>query len=92
MLLTAIYNLRVYVGEFSGLWKTTYGMTVLAKMLLLYFLLLLGALNRYLSLPLLEHVAGGRFAGKGLVVRLIDRVLAGVRGHISLSSYPSSGA
>jgi putative copper export protein len=84
VLLTAVYNLRMYVGEFAGLWKTTYGLTVLAKMLILYILLLLGALNRYLSLPLLEHVAGGRFEGRGPILQLINRVLAGVRGHISL--------
>jgi putative copper export protein len=84
VLLTAVYNLRMYVGEFPNLWKTTYGLTVLAKMVLLYVLLLLGALNRYLSLPLLEHVAGGRFEGRGLILQLINRVLAGVRGHISL--------
>ena len=84
VLLTAVYNLRMYVGEFANLWKTTYGLIVLAKMLLLYFLLLLGALNRYLSLPLLEHVVGGRFEGRSLKLQLINRVLAGVRDHASL--------
>jgi putative copper export protein len=82
VLVTAIYNMRVYVGEFSNLWTTTYGLTVLAKMLILYFLLLIGALNRYLSLPLLEHAAGGRFVGRGIATLIIDRILAQARGHI----------
>jgi putative copper export protein len=84
LLLTAAYNMKIYVGDFESLWKTTYGLTVMAKMLLLYVLLLTGALNRWLSLPLLEHVAGGRFEGSGPIMRLIDWVLAGVRGAASL--------
>lgn len=83
VLITAIYNMRVYVGESGNLWKTPYGLTVVAKMLLLYFLLLIGALNRYLSLPLLEHASGGRFVGRGIVTLIIDRILAAARGHIS---------
>lgn len=88
IVLTALYNARTYVGDFSALWKTTYGLTVIAKMVLLYFLILLGAFNRYVSVPLLQHVAGSRIEGPGLIAHIagtaFDRARGYISGHIAL--------
>ncbi len=83
LLLAALYNVRVYVGEFKALWTTGYGLTVVAKMILLYFLLLIGAFNRYVSLPFLLHVAGGRLEPPGAVGRVIGLLLDRFRQHLT---------
>lgn len=83
LLLTALYNARTYVGSFEALWKTRYGLIVLAKMLLLYFLLLLGAFNRYMSVPLLGHAAGLRLEGPGLIGHVAVRAFDSLRGYLS---------
>jgi putative copper export protein len=70
--LSALYNLWYYVRFLDALWKTPYGRTVIAKIVLFGFLLGLGAFNRYISIPLLKERAGipvdktdilGRLAG-----------------------------
>lgn len=83
IVLTAVYNARTYVGDFSALWKAPYGLTVVAKMVLLYFLILLGGFNRYVSVPLLQHVAGSRIEGPGLIAHIAGTAFDRVRGYIS---------
>jgi putative copper export protein len=58
VLLTAIYNAWLEVGTFRAVWETSYGWTLLAKLLLVCPLLVLGASNRYLSVPRLQWWAG----------------------------------
>lgn len=88
IVLTAVYNALTYVADFSLLWKTTYGLTVFAKMVLLYFLILLGGVNRYVSVPLLQHVAGSRIEGPGLIAHIagtgFDRLRGYISGHIAV--------
>ena len=84
LLLTAVYNLRVNVGEFKALWSTSYGLTVMAKIFLLYLLILTGAFNRYVSVPLLLHVAGGRLEPPGPVGRFIGILLDNFRRHLTV--------
>ena len=50
-----------------GLWATPYGKTLLAKLLLVCLVLLLGAVNHYLYVPLLQQRAGRRVAGGWLL-------------------------
>jgi putative copper export protein len=69
---SALVNLWYYVKFLDALWKTPYGRTVIAKIVLFGFLVGLGAFNRYVSIPLLKERAGipvdkpdilGRLAG-----------------------------
>ena len=57
--ITAIYNAWSYVGSFGPAWKSPYGLTVLAKIVIFFLLVLLGAFNRYVSVPLLHGMGRG---------------------------------
>jgi putative copper export protein len=63
VLLTGVANARVQVGTVRALWATSYGRTLLAKLLLVGLVLLLGAVNHYLYVPLLQQWAGRRVVG-----------------------------
>jgi putative copper resistance protein D len=58
VVLTACYNVLVYVGSVQALMHTSYGLTVATKAVLLFLLLLLAAYNRYISVPGLSQLAG----------------------------------
>ncbi len=58
VLLTGIFNAWIQVERFRALWETPYGRTLIAKLLLVLPLLILGALNHYISVPLLQGWAG----------------------------------
>jgi putative copper export protein len=58
VLLTGMYNTWFELRSFQALWETPYGQTLIAKLLLLLVLIMLGASNRYISVPLLEQWAG----------------------------------
>jgi putative copper export protein len=58
VLATGIYNAWLQVGSVGALWRTSYGRTLLVKLLLVVLVLALGAANRYLSVPLLQRWAG----------------------------------
>src|SRR5262249_34891691 len=58
VLLTGVANAWVQVGTVQALWATPYGRTLLAKLLLVGLVLLLGAVNHYLYVPLLQQWAG----------------------------------
>ena len=67
VLLTGFANAWVQVGTVRALWATLYGRTVLVKFLLVCLVLLLGAVNHYLYVPLLQQGAGRHVAGGGLL-------------------------
>ncbi len=74
--ITAIYNAWSYVGSFGPAWKSPYGMTVLAKIVIFLLLVLLGAFNRYISVPLLIEWGGSSFPGLGMIDRFTNRFLS----------------
>lgn len=82
VLLTALFNIKIYAGSFEALWNTAYGLTMLAKIILLYFLLLVGAFNRYVAVPMLQHVSGTRVDGPGLLGRVIGALFVGIRDYL----------
>jgi len=67
VLLTGFANAWVQVGTVRALWATPYGRTLLAKLLLVYSILLLGAVNHYIYVPLLQQWASRRVAGGWLL-------------------------
>lgn len=73
VIITAIYNYLVYVGSFEALLMTPYGLTVIAKIVLLFILVNLGGFNRYVSVPLLQEWAGASAEGRGTITRIVLR-------------------
>jgi putative copper export protein len=71
--LTALYNAWLNVGSFEALWKLPYGWTVLVKICLLVVLLQLGAVNRYINVPLLQQWAGIPLQKQGFLDRTAVR-------------------
>jgi putative copper resistance protein D len=76
---TSLYNAWSYVGSFAALLKSAYGLTVLAKIILLFFLIQFGAFNRYVSVPLLRERAGMSPARRGVIDRFAHKLLSPVR-------------
>jgi hypothetical protein len=62
------------VGTFRALWATPYGQALLVKLFRVFPLLALGALNRYLSVPLLQ-----RWAGRPVPRRRLLHILLAIR-------------
>ena len=75
---TAVYNAWVYIGSAEAAVKSFYGWTVIVKTVLSLLLLLLGAFNRYVSVPGILETAGSPAGKQGAVSRLIKRVLGSV--------------
>ena len=71
--ITALYNFVVYVGSFEALVMTPYGLTIIAKIILLFILVNFGAFNRYVSVPLLQEWAGASPEGRGTITRILLR-------------------
>ncbi|MDA8241702.1 MAG: CopD family protein [Nitrospiraceae bacterium] len=71
--ITAIYNGFSYVGSFEALWKSTFGLIVIAKTGLFLLLVNFGAFNRYVSVPLLQEWAGTSAEGRGVITRIAIR-------------------
>jgi putative copper export protein len=69
---TATYNAWLQVGSFHALWETPYGQLVIVKILLLFALVILGASNRFISVPLLQQLTGCALSGKGSLHRLLS--------------------
>ena len=59
VILSGVYNAWLEVGSFGALWETSYGRALIVKLLLLLVLIILGAFNRYISVPLIRWSAGG---------------------------------
>ena len=74
--LTALYNSWSYVGSFGAFWQSTYGWTAVAKVVLFSALIVLGAFNRYISVPLLLEWGGSSRAGRGMVTRLASHLFS----------------
>jgi putative copper resistance protein D len=55
VLITATYNVWIQVGSFRAIWQTSYGRIIIAKILLLFTLVILGASNRYIRIPLFHN-------------------------------------
>jgi putative copper export protein len=55
VLLTGLYNGWLQVGTIGGMWAAPYGRTLLVKLLLVIPLLVLGATNHFISVPLLQR-------------------------------------
>jgi putative copper export protein len=83
ILITAVYNGWVRVGSLHALWETTYGQMVIAKILLLLALIILGASNRYISIPLLHYWAGGSVSERGPIHRRLSVPYLNQFGHKS---------
>lgn len=74
--LSALYNLWYYVRIAEALWKTPYGLTVIAKIILFFVLINLGAFNRYVNVPLLREWAGGGAESRTLIGRIVLKFFA----------------
>src|SRR5215813_10059300 len=70
VLLTGVANARVQVGTVRALWATPYGRTLLAKLGLVGLVVLLGAVNHYRYVPLLQQWAG-RCVGGGWLLHVV---------------------
>ncbi len=73
VLVSGIYNAWQQVGTVQALGTTPYGRMLLAKLLLVLPLLILGALNHYLGVPLLQQWAGRPLARQRLLHALVMR-------------------
>src|SRR5262249_13519089 len=73
VLVTGLYNAWQRVGTVQALVTTAYGRILLTKLLLVLPLLTLGALNHYLSVPLLQQWAGHLRARQGVLHALVMR-------------------
>ena len=65
--LTAVYNAVTQVGSVDALLEAPYGRIIIVKSFLLFFLLNLGAFNRYAVLPLLRKWEGSLVVEQGIV-------------------------
>ena len=73
VLVTGLYNAWLRVGTVQALGNTAYGRTLLVKLLLVLPLLTLGALNHYLSVPLLQQWVGRSLTRQGVLHALVMR-------------------
>jgi hypothetical protein len=74
VVLTAFYNALVYVGSVEPLVRTSYGLTVSAKLVLLFLLLLLAAYNRYVSVPTLGKLVGIDSVKSNFLSHLVTKI------------------
>lgn len=75
LLVAGLFNAWLQVGSLPSLITTSYGLTLLAKLFLVWLVLALAAVNRYYFLPLIRDPAEAR---DRLLVKTIGR-LGGVR-------------
>ncbi|HSS45925.1 MAG TPA: CopD family protein [Burkholderiales bacterium] len=86
ILLTGLYNTWFEVRTLSALWTTSYGNILSIKLLLVLALIILGASNRYISVPLLERRAGYPQTGNGLFKWFTLRYLSHPQGNMDETS------
>lgn len=79
VLLTGAYNFWIEVRTFSALWTTPYGNILCIKLLLVLVLIILGASNRYISIPLLKCLAGYPPSGNGRLQRFMLHYLSRIQ-------------
>jgi putative copper resistance protein D len=73
--LTAPYQAWAYGGSFEGLLHSLYGRTVVAKIVLFFLLVALGAFNRFVGVPGLQEWADLAVRRPGVMGRLVRRAL-----------------
>jgi Copper resistance protein D len=73
-----LYNAFVYVGSVEALMRTSYGLTILTKIALLFLLLLLAAYNRYVSVLNLGHLAGFDAAKIGFLSHYVQNFYSSI--------------
>lgn len=78
IVVTGIYNADQGLGQPTGLWQSRYGLILIAKLVLVAWMVWIGAHNRYVKLPRLRHWAGQGANPRHLLARLpgIARILA----------------
>jgi len=86
VLLTGLYNSWIEVRTLSALWTTSYGNILSIKLLLVLVLVILGATNRYISVPLLKRLAGYPETGDGLFTSFALRYLFHLQGNMDGTS------
>jgi putative copper export protein len=86
VLLTGLYNSWIEVRTLSALWITSYGNILSIKLLLVLVLIVLGASNRYISVPLLKRLAGYPETGDGLFTSFALRYLSHLHGNMDGAS------
>jgi copper resistance protein D len=74
IVITATYNAWIQVGSFRGLWQTSYGRIIIVKILLLLMLIILGASNRYIRIPLLHNPVLQRSDGSRSIRRFLHTI------------------
>jgi copper resistance protein D len=73
VLLAGVFNAwRELDGSFSALWNTAYGQLLSIKLLLVLAMIVLGAINRYRFLSLLQAWAGHPVKTQGLMHALLS--------------------
>jgi putative copper export protein len=84
--LTAGYNAVIDVGNVAALLKAPYGRIIIVKAFLFFLLLILGAFNRYINVPLLREWEGAPLVKQGIIGRIAARcfspLLHGLKGHL----------
>ncbi|MGH8751072.1 MAG: copper resistance D family protein [Burkholderiales bacterium] len=65
VLVTGICNTWIELGALAAFWETAYGRILLVKLLLVLMLVVMGASNRYRSIPLLRDWAMKEGTGNG---------------------------
>ncbi|HTP65850.1 MAG TPA: CopD family protein [Geobacteraceae bacterium] len=81
--LTAVYNAVVYAGSLAALVKTPYGAIMIAKAFLFILLILLGAINRYLFIPVMAEWAGHPATKSGVLRSLAGRCFNRPGAHVT---------
>ena len=80
IVLTAPYQEWAYGGSVGGLVSSSFGRTVIVKVILFSVLLVLGAFNRYVSVPRLQEWAGRAPTRNGALGRLVAPALRPLAG------------
>ena len=75
IVLTASYQQWAYGGAVEGLPRSTFGRIIIAKIALFSALLILGAFNRYVSVPRLQEWAGSATTRHGALGRVVAPAL-----------------
>lgn len=78
LLLTAPYQAWAYVGSIGPLARSSYGRIVVIKIGLFSLLLLLGACNRFISVPRIQEWAGATTSRRGALGRVVSAMLSPV--------------
>ncbi|MBF0559017.1 MAG: CopD family protein [Nitrospirae bacterium] len=79
IVITSTYNGWHFVNSAEAMWRTPYGRIAGVKAVLLFFLLLLGAFNRYINVPFLQQWAGRPVLSEKLISSFSLRIFSSFR-------------